>query len=181
MRCLPVLFLLCIACPLGADITACACDIAKPETLQARECALCREAETQPAEPPIFYLKDNNPTKPNRWLALPRVHGKGGQPLVEMSSELRLRLWSVAIEKAKSLWGDDWGLAVNGKTARTQCHAHVHIGKLLNGMETTQFVVVSTPAEIPVPENDNGIWVHPEGGKLHVHLGQEITETVLMR
>ena len=81
----------------------------KPETLEAKECGLCRQAEAQPAEPPIFFLKDNSPTKPNRWLALPRAHGKNGDPLKDMPAELRLQLWSMAIEKAKSLWGDEWG------------------------------------------------------------------------
>ena len=181
MRHLPVLFLLCITVPLGADISGCACDVTKLETLQARECSLCREAEKQPAEPPVFFLKDNNPTKPNRWLALPRTHGKGGDPLAEMSSEQRLQLWTVAIEKAKSLWGEEWAVAINGKTARTQCHAHVHIGKLLGGMETEQAISVDSPAEIPAPQDDSGIWLHPQGRLLHVHLGQQITETVLLR
>jgi hypothetical protein len=40
---------------------------------------------------------------------------------------------------------------------------------------------VSGPAEIPVPEDGGGIWVHPDAGKLHVHLGEQITETVLLR
>jgi len=57
-----------LAVPLGAHVRECACDVAKPETLEARASALCREAEAQPAEPPIFFLKDNNPRKPNRWL-----------------------------------------------------------------------------------------------------------------
>ena len=73
------------------------------------------------------------------------------------------------------------GVAVNGLTARTQCHAHVHIGKLLDGMETAQFLVVNGPGDIPVPQDDGGIWIHPMAGKLHVHFRQEATETVLLR
>ena len=181
MRRLPILLVLCLAAPLGADVTNCACDITKPETMEARECALCREAEKQPAEPAIFFLKDTNPRKPNRLLALPRFHGKGQDALADMTPAQRLLLWSATVEKAQSLWGAEWGLAVNGETARTQCHAHIHIGKLLEGIETARFVVVDGPAQIPIPEAGTGLWVHPEGSRLHVHLGEQITETVLLR
>ncbi len=102
-----------IAC---ADVRNCACDAAKPETLESRECRLCREAENQISGVAIFFLKDNNPRKPNRWLALPRAHMHA---LAEMTPESRLALWNAAIEKAKSLWGDQWGLAVNGDERRT--------------------------------------------------------------
>ena len=149
--------------------------------MSTRECGLCKEAESQPTEPPVFFLKDINPRKPNRWLALPRRHIKGGHSLADMSADQRTELWAAAMEKAKSLWGNDWGLAVNADENRTQCHAHIHIGKLLDGVETGRFVVVSGPAEIPVPEDGGGIWVHPDAGKLHVHLGEQITETVLLR
>jgi len=100
-----------LAALVRADVRNCACDAAKPETLAAHECGLCREAENQPASPAVFFLKDINPRKPNRWLALPRPHAHS---LPEMSSQARLELWTAAIAKANSLWGDDWGLAVNG-------------------------------------------------------------------
>jgi len=170
-----------LALPLGADVRGCACDIDKPETMEARECALCREAETQPAEPPVFFLKDNNPRKPNRTLVLPRAHLKGPNSLADMTPQQRQLLWSAAIGKAREIWGDEWGLAVNGETARTQCHAHIHIGKLLAGIETSRFVVVNGPAQIPVPTDGSGLWVHPAGSKLHVHQNEQITETVLLR
>jgi hypothetical protein len=176
-----LLWLLCLGAPIGADVRGCACDIAKPETLEARECGLCRAAESQPAEPPIFFLKDNNPRKPNRMLALPRAHGTGQHSLADMSPQNRLLLWTAAIGKAREIWGDQWGLAINGETARTQCHAHIHIGKLLAGIETSQFMVVNGPAQIPVPTEGSGLWVHPAGAKLHVHLNEQITETVLLR
>src|SRR5690348_1826035 len=72
--------------PAFAEVSRCACDISNPETLAPRECALCKEAEAQPAAQPVFFLKDNNPRKPNRWLALPRAHGKGGHPFAEMTA-----------------------------------------------------------------------------------------------
>ena len=165
-----------------AEVSHCACDVSHPETLSGRECALCKEAEAQPAGAPIFFLKDSNPRKPNRWLALPRSHGQGGHPFAEMPAEQRTGFWTAAVGKAKELWGDHWGLAYNGDQARTQCHAHIHIGKLLQGIETDNFVVVAGPAKIPVPKDGTGLWVHPiEGGKLHVHLGEQICETVLLR
>jgi hypothetical protein len=165
-----------------ADVTRCACDLANPETMAARECGLCKEAEKHPADAPVFFLKDNNPRKPNRWLVLPRTHGKGGDAFAEMTVEQRAALWSAAIAKGKELWGDQWGVAYNGDLARTQCHAHVHVGKLLQGIETENFVVVAGPAEIPVPKDGTGLWVHPaDGGKLHVHLNEQICETVLLR
>jgi hypothetical protein len=172
---------LCLAARLGADVSGCACDVEHPETLQARECGLCREAETQPADPPFFFLKDNNPRKPNRLLVLPRAHGKAQDPLSGMTAQQRLMFWTAAIEKAREIWGDKWGLAVNGDHARTQCHAHIHIGKLLEGIETPHFVVVKGAAQIPVPADGTGMWIHPEGDKLHVHINEQITETVLLR
>jgi len=181
MRHLPVLLVLCAALPSSGDVSHCACDATKPETLEARECSLCREAEMQPPDPPVFSLKDASPRKPQRWLMLPRSHGTGAEPLARRTPQERKLLWTAAIEKAKSLWGEEWGLAINGVTTRTQCHTHIHIGKLLRGVETRRFMVVDDPAKIPAPEDDSGLWVHPVGRKLHVHLGEQITETVLLR
>jgi len=164
-----------------ADVRQCNCDLAEASAIQARECSLCREAEMRSAGEDIFFLKDVNPRKPNRWLALPRAHAPAQHSLTALAPGLRAALWAGAIEKAKSLWGNDWGLAVNGELARTQCHTHVHIGKLLQGIETSNFVVVNGPAEIPAPEDGSGLWVHPVGGNLHVHLKEAITETVLLR
>ena len=57
-----------------ADVRNCVCDISSAESMAKRECGLCREAEKQPQDTPVFFLKDINPNKPHRWLALPRVH-----------------------------------------------------------------------------------------------------------
>jgi hypothetical protein len=159
----------------------CACDLAKPESLKARECSLCLEAEKQPADVEYFYLKDINPRKPNRWLVLPRRHGPGHHPLSEMSPKERTAFWTAAIAKARELFGEEWGLAKNGDRTRTQCHAHIHIGKFIKGVEIDNPVIVDGPADIPVPTDGTGLWVHPVDGKLHVHLGEQITESVLMR
>lgn len=159
----------------------CKCDPARPETMEARECSLCREAEKQPREIGVFFLKDNNPRKPNRWLALRRAHDTGMHSLVDVPLEERTRLWTAAIAKARELWGDEWGLAYNGDLVRTQCHLHIHMGKLIKGIETRKVVVVNGPAEIPAPKDGTGLWIHAHGKKLHVHLGEQTCETVLFR
>lgn len=148
--------------------------------MAARQCSLCNEAEKQPADQAVFFLKDINPRKPNRWLALPRVHAGGLHHLHDMPLADRTALWTAAIEKAKSLWGEDWGVAYNGEQVRTQCHTHVHIGKIMPHVEMGRFIVVSKPSEIPAPEGE-GLWIHGAGKKMHVHLGEQTTETTLMR
>lgn len=166
--------------PLAAD-TPCPCDPSKPETMKERQCSLCGEAEKQPANIDIFFLKDINPRKPNRLLALPRAHTDGMHGLSHMTVEARTRFWTEVIDKARSLWGDRWAVAYNGDRVRTQCHTHVHIGQLLEGVEEEPVAVVNSIAEIPDP-GENAVWIHPaQGGKLHVHQGGQIAETVLLR
>jgi hypothetical protein len=164
-----------------ADVRTCGCDVTKPETLEARDCALCKEVEKQPADVQYFAIRDTNPTKPNRWIMLPRFHGNHPQQLLEMTPEQRAGYWAAAIAKAKEVWGNDWGIALNGTEKRTQCHIHIHIGKLLPDMENDHFVVVEGPAQIPVPKDGQGEWVHPVGGKLHVHTDEVAGELKLQR
>jgi diadenosine tetraphosphate (Ap4A) HIT family hydrolase len=163
-----------------ADVRGCVCDLARPETMQARECGLCRLVEQQTGDQPFFFTKDINPTKPNRLLILPRKHYPGPHSLAEMSPEERTAYWTAAITKAQELWGDAWGVAANADSSRTQCHTHMHIGKLLPDVETDSFTVVDGPAAIPVPADNGGLWIHPVNGKLHVHF-QATAEPVLMR
>src|ERR1035438_4332636 len=80
---------------LHADIVTCTCDVTRPETMEARQCGLCREAEKQPAGVKVFFLKDANPSKPNRWLALPRSHERSIELL---SDEQRADLLAAAVE-----------------------------------------------------------------------------------
>jgi hypothetical protein len=127
-----IAFLLLLAAPLAwADIAGCECDPASPQALRERACSLTGEAIAQPAGPLVFFLQDTNPKKANRWLAVSRIVRKGVYGLRDMTPEERLRLWSAAIGKAKELWGDQWGLAYNSDSMRTQCQPHLHIGKLL--------------------------------------------------
>jgi diadenosine tetraphosphate (Ap4A) HIT family hydrolase len=173
-----LLFALSVGCAYAVD---CACDPAKPETLSQRQCSLCNEAEKQSADTEIFFLKDISPRKPNRWLALPRKHGDAAHHLHEMTLAERTALWTAAIKKAKELWGDEWGIAYNGEKVRTQCHTHVHIGKMLKGVERdVNVITISKPSQIPARPGE-GVWLHPIGNKLHVHLGEQICETALLR
>jgi hypothetical protein len=170
-----------ISAALAAGVD-CPCDPANPETMKLRQCSLCELAEQQPLEPAVFFVKDKSPMKPNRWLALPRKHGKGDHPLDDMTPAERTELWTAAIDKAKSLWGDDWGVAYNGGQVRTQCHTHIHIGKILplRLIDTGNFIVVRGPADIPSPKGA-GMWIHAVDGKLHVHMPEQRAETVLYR
>lgn len=164
-----------------ADVRECTCDATEPATLEAKECSLCKAAEAQPRGTPFFFLKDTNPTKPNRTLILPRAHYPGPHSLAQMSPADRTAFWTAAIAKGKELWGENWALAYNGDERRTQCHGHIHIGKLSPDAQKDGFKVVAGPAEIPVPENGGGVWVHPVAGKLYVHAGEQVTEFNLLR
>lgn len=176
-RLLAALFM---AAPAIAAPTECVCDVASPVSMAARQCGLCKEAEAQPASAKIFFLRDTSPRKPNRVLALPRTHSAGHHELHDLSAADRTALWTAAIDKSKDLWGPEWGVAVNGLQVRTQCHMHIHIGKLLKGVEEGKFVVVSKPSQIPSRPGE-GLWIHPSGKRMHVHVGEQTTETVLLR
>lgn len=176
----------------------CPCDHSIPETLLAYpQCSLCLESEFHPQDPPYFFIRDNHPGKPNRWLILPRAHDKGMQNLSDLSASVISEFWAAAIRKGEELWGEEWGLAVNGEQARSQCHAHVHIGKLLDGVEGNEFlfktgrsrvpgkepITVSGPEGIKVPDKGASFWIHPVDEGLHLHV-EDITavaEFVLMR
>lgn len=182
-----VLFFLLLFPILQADVRQCACDVAKPETMEARECSLCKEVEKSPTPVTAVIVRDINPTKPNRWLALPRKHYSGGHPFSAMAPVDRKALWEAAMAKGKELWGDDWGLAMNGELARTQCHGHVHIGKMREGFDDAGGTFVESVDAIPAPTDGTGLWVHLAANpansakRLHVHQGEQINETVLMR
>jgi diadenosine tetraphosphate (Ap4A) HIT family hydrolase len=170
-----------VALAAQADVRDCLCDLSKPEATQLRTCSLCIEAQKQTGDQPVFLVKDNDPAKPNRWLVLPREKYDGPNPLSQMSAGERLALWTSAIAKGRELWGDSWAVAMNGDIARKQCHAHVHVGKLLEGKETESGIYVNGPDQLPAISDGTGIWFHPVGKQLHVHTGEQINETVLMR
>ncbi len=169
-----------LAAPASADVSQCACDPAIPETMKARNCSLCAVAEKQPPGVEFFVLKDINPRKPNRWLVLPRMHKPGAHELCDYPKPVRDALWRFAIRTAREKFGEEWGIAYNGAQVRTQCHMHLHIGRFVRAAETKRFRFVRRVEDIPAPE-DGGLWVHPAPGGYHVHVGEQITETALVR
>lgn len=167
--------------PVRADVRDCVCNLESPDIANIRACGLCVEAAKHPASEHVFLVKDNDPTKPNRWLALPRAHYDGANPLARMSAAERLELWNAAIAKGEELWGDSWAVAMNGDIARRQCHPHLHVGKLLEGNEKDNGYYVDDAAHLPAIDDGTGFWFHPVGKRLHVHAGEQVDETVLMR
>lgn len=166
--------------PVAADVSGCACDPAKPETLDVRNCSLCREAERQPKDIEFFVLKDINPRKPNRYLVLPRVHDEGAHHMHRMPDKERIGLWKRAVQEAQQRFGNDWGLAYNGDKVRTQCHLHIHVGRWVPAAENSKFKIVRRIEDFPAPI-DGGILIHPVKGGYHVHTGEDIMETALVR
>jgi diadenosine tetraphosphate (Ap4A) HIT family hydrolase len=177
-----ILYLLTVAAAASAADTPCGCDPAAPDTLTARACSLTNEALKQQNGLDVFFLKDATPRKANRTLALPkRIVAGRMHELKDLSPAERTRLWTAAIAKAKELWGADWGVAYNGAKVRTQCHLHLHVGKLLKGVDSGEAIFVRRVEEIPVPEDGTGLWIHPVGDRLKVHIKEQICETVLLR
>jgi hypothetical protein len=181
MRCLFWVPAACLWLPaLRADVRGCVCDPATPATMEKRECALTREALSQPAGVEFFFLKDNSPRKPNRWLVLPTGAGPERQFFDQVPPDLRVQLWKAAIVKGQELFGNEWGLAYNAPSVRTQCHMHLHIGRFIKAAENSRFKVVTKVEDLPAPETE-GVWIHPAGNGYHVHYGELITETALVR
>ena len=160
-------------------VVDCPCDHAQPETLKARVCGLCRTAEEQTTE--FYFLKDINPHKPNRHLALPKAHGRGLQTHGSLPSESRIRYWEAAIGRAKQLYPDRWGLAVNGYFFRTQCHAHIHVGPLSPEVEDVGGRLYDHPSAFPSVGPEQGLWIHPRDGRYCVHRDRDLAEVVLVR
>jgi CDP-diacylglycerol pyrophosphatase len=179
------------------DNWLCPCDHSRYEMLAYPMCSLCWEAEMQPPDVAYFFLKDIDPLKPNRWLILPTAHTRGMQSLSDLSAADSRIFWAAAVEKAQAMWGKQWGIAVNGNDGRTQCHAHAHIGKLLDGTEDSYYlfkagwapgpgkapITLKGPEEIKAPANGESFWIHPLGDGLHLHIEdrQASAEFVLMR
>jgi hypothetical protein len=40
---------------------------------------------------------------------------------------------------------------------------------------------VDSAAQLPAISDGTGLWFHPSNGKLHVHAGEQITESVLLK
>src|SRR5437660_8759568 len=98
--------------------------------MEARSCSLCREAEKQGVSVKVFLLKDTNPSKPGRWLALPRIHPRS---LDLLNDEQRAELWSAAIAKGKRFLTDKWAMAYNAPSVQQQSKVHAQTGNLIPG------------------------------------------------
>lgn len=173
-----------IAASAWAQAVECGCDHASPGTIEARACGLCQEAEkrAQAGSFEVFFLKDTSPRKPNRTLALPVRHPiRGQQDMRQLTVAERAIFWRAAMAKAQEMWPDAWGLAINSDTVRTQCHLHIHMGKLNEGVDEAGGQTVESVEQIPAPESGLGIWLHPVTGGFHVHTDREIAEPALMR
>lgn len=162
----------------AADMTNCSCDFSTPGGAAKKECLLSFLANNQPAWEAAFLIKDSSTAKPHQWLALPRGEFGGASPLSKMSDAERLALWSVAAQKAQELFGNNWALAMNGRD-RSQCHLHIHIGQFKPSEEKGGGIYIDNLSQIPAPSDGNGVWLHPEGTKLHVHSDEVATEYVL--
>jgi diadenosine tetraphosphate (Ap4A) HIT family hydrolase len=165
---------------LFAQVSNCVCDHAL-HNYSEKSCGLCAEVDKFPETQAVVFIRDNSPLKPNRWLAMPRKPTSGKmQLLADLTPAERAELFREAIAKAKEVWGDRWGLALNGANSRGQCHLHIHIGRLIEGVEWGKPLEISATEEVP-DTGDNGLWIHPvANGKLHVHV-EVSTETVLAR
>lgn len=160
-------------------IVDCPCDHGDESSLSSRVCSLCETAEEQSDE--VYFLKDINPHKPNRYLALPRAHRSGYQSTADLPTSSRARLWLRAAQRAEELFPGRWGLAQNSHYFRTQCHAHIHIGPLSPEVEDMGGTLVATAEGIPNVGPEQGIWIHPKDGGYCVHLDRDLAEIVLVR
>lgn len=166
---------------LRADVRDCTCDLNIPAVRASSMCALCVAAENQPRFEVVFLLKDADPAKPNGWLAVTTGRHEGANPLLKMAEAERIAFWSLAVQKAFDLWGDGWAIAMNGAMTETQCHAHAHIGKFLGEKATDHGAYIDGIEDLPVLFDARGLWFHPSGGRLHVHVGVEDAESVLLK
>lgn len=160
-------------------VVSCPCDHADAGTLASRVCSLCGTAEQHTDE--IYFLKDINPHKPSRYLALPKSHSSGFQSTTDLSASLRADLWRRAADRAEQLYPGRWGLAQNSHYFRTQCHAHIHIGPLSPEVEDVGGTLYRTTSEFPDVGPEQGMWLHPKDGGFCVHLDRDLAEIVLVR
>ena len=160
-------------------VVGCPCDHADAETLSSRVCSLCRTAEQQSAS--VYFLKDINPHKPNRYLALPRMHNSDLQHTGGLSAQLRTEVWEAAIAEAQRLFGERWGLAENAYFFRTQCHAHIHMGPLSPEVAEEDGTLYERVSDFPALDASKGVWVHPREGRYCLHLNRDLAEVVLIR
>jgi hypothetical protein len=160
----------CDSSPTGTGLS---CSCSNIDDLGAPGCSLCNEAVRRPPEQDggsTIVIKDKNPCK-GRWLALPLEHrGPCLQTLSTLSPQARRDLGRTAVAKALAEFGPGFGLAINPRGQRAQCHLHVHIGRLRPNVPCSEVTrSVSSPDEVFAIATDQGVWVHAADGGYHVH------------
>ena len=127
----------------------CPCDHTIAEILLAYPQAQSLSRKRIPPSGCAFFLCSGH----QPWQAEPMVDSAHGLTIRECRICLDLSLPRSAVNsgwrpsgKLKNCGGRIWGLAVNGDLARSQCHAHVHIGKLLDGVEGNEFLFKAASA-----------------------------------
>ena len=149
--------------------------IPRPETMKARQCGLCREAEKHPLDAKFFFLKDNNPRKPNRWLLLPRAHKHDGPARCRDDRRPSARaLWRLAIAAGEAALGRRMGDRLQRRQGphavpRPPAHRQVAQGHRLD----RRFIIVIRAGTSRCPKTAPGSGSTPPAGKLHVHLGEQ--------
>lgn len=176
---LATLGLFALAPTVPMPVVNCPCDHAHLASMKSRVCSLCRTAEDATEE--IYFLKDINPRKPSRYLALPKAHDHGFQSTIHLARNLRSKLWTRAIQRAEELYPGRWGLAQNSHFFRTQCHAHIHIGPLSPEVVDEGGRLYATVDDMPEVGPAQGIWLHPKEGQYCVHLDRDLAEIVLVK
>ncbi|MDE0102777.1 MAG: hypothetical protein OXN89_10390 [Bryobacterales bacterium] len=160
-------------------VVDCPCDHTRPESMRERVCSLCGTAER--AQSRVYFLKDINPHKPSRHLALPKAHDAGFQSTAHLPPDLRSDLWRGAAERAEQLYPGAWGVAQNSHYFRTQCHAHLHIGPLSPEVDDTGGQLYYRFEDFPNVGPERGVWMHPKQAGYCVHLDRDLAEIVLVR
>ncbi len=156
-------------------IFGCPCDEGNPRSLDQTVCGLCGGGQ---GHTDAYVVRDASPAKPNRLLALPPHHAV---ELADLRLDQRTALWTAAIVAARKNFDEDWALAQNSVLFRTQCHAHIHIGRLDPEYRHSGGTIIASPADLPATTTFQGIWVHPRDNGYCFHLDRLHPEALLQR
>ena len=115
------------------------------------------------------------------WKVLQWAGYSSEKKLAELEFTLEARGQADRFRRAyQEKFGDDWGIAYNSWHVRTQCHLHLHVGRFIRASENSKYKLVRRPEDFPAPV-DVGVMIHPVPGGYHVHSGERIMETMLLR
>src|SRR5207248_7930890 len=98
----PLFLILCGLAAQAQELLHCECDHSTHAAYDQRNCGLCAEVDKALSSVEVVFVKDNDPKKPNRWLALPREHAAASfQLLSDVPPSRRTELWRQAIARAQ--------------------------------------------------------------------------------